>query len=36
MSLVVSSFAESWGIAEMTLCQINNCFVGLNQGILPA
>ena len=31
MSLVINVFAESWGIAGITLCQINDCIVRLNQ-----
>ena len=35
MSLVISAFVESWGIAGMPLCQISDHSVRLIQGLLP-
>lgn len=34
--LIISTFADSYGIAGMTVCQIGDCPVKLYSGLLPA
>ena len=36
MSLVINALTVSWGITGINLCQISDCSVRLNQGLLPA